>query len=62
MDEHIADEGGVNPMIPNVDPLDYQLEAIPQEIELVQDIILHQRDNSPELEHPEFGRISKTYT
>ena len=31
LDERIADEGGVNPMIPNVDLLDYQLEAIPHE-------------------------------
>ena len=61
LDERIAEEGGVNPMIPNVDPLDYQLEAIPQETGLEEDIILHQREHSEELEHPEFGRISKIY-
>ena len=47
-------------MIPNVDPLDYQLEAIPQETGL-EEIILHRREHSEELEHPEFGRISKIY-
>ena len=62
LDERIAEEGGVNPMIPNVDPLDYQLEAIPRETGLEEDIILHQREHSEELEHPEFGRISKIYT
>ena len=48
-------------MIPNVDHLDRQLEAIPHETGLKGDIILHQCEHSEELEHPEFGRISKIY-
>jgi hypothetical protein len=62
LDERIAEEGGVNPTIPNVDPLDFQLEAIPREVEIEQVIQLHQREHSEELEHPEFGRISKFYS
>jgi hypothetical protein len=62
LDETIATEGGVNPTIPSTDHLDRQLEAIPRETSLEEDIILHQRDRSEELEHPEFGRTSKFYT
>ena len=61
LDECIANEGGVNPMIPIVDLLDYQLEAIPHETGLEEDIILHQCEHSEELEHPEFSRVSKIY-
>jgi hypothetical protein len=35
-------------------PVDYQ--------SLTQDIILHRRERSQELDHPEFGRSSKVYT
>ena len=62
LDDKIATEGGVNPTIPSTDHLDRQLEAIPRETTLNEDIILHQREHSQELEHPEFGRISKVYT
>ena len=61
LDERITEEGGVNPMIHNVDHLDRQLEAIPHEADLKGDIILHQHERSEELEHPEFGRSSKIY-
>ena len=61
LDERIAEEGGVNPTIPNTDLLDRQLEAIPREVEIEQVIQLHQREHSEELVHPEFGRISKVY-
>jgi hypothetical protein len=58
LDETIATEGGVNPMIPIdeciTEPVDYQ--------SLTQDIILHRRERSQELDHPEFGRSSKVYT
>ena len=62
LDERIAEEGGVNPTIPNVDPLDRQLEAIPRETSIEEDIQLHQREHSEELVHPEFGRLTKVYT
>jgi hypothetical protein len=62
LDERIAEEGGVNPTISSIDPLDFQLEAIPQETEIEEIIQLHRREHSEELEHPEFGRISKIYT
>jgi hypothetical protein len=62
LDENIATEGGVDPMIPNDDdniiPADYQ--SLTQESN--EDIILHRRERSQELEHPEFGRSSKIYT
>jgi hypothetical protein len=58
LDENIATEGGVDPMIPIDEcitkPADYQ--------SLTQDIILHHRECSQELDHPEFGRLSKVYT
>ena len=62
LDEAIAEEGGVNPTIPSADPLDLQLRAIHHENSIDEDIQLHQREHSQELEHPEFGRISKIYT
>ena len=62
LDESIAQEGGVDPMIPNDDELYIPEDnrSLIQEVE--QDIILHRRSSSRELEHPEFGRSSKVYT
>ena len=62
LDEAIANEGGVVPQISSADPLSLQLEAIPHEIEDNEVIQLHQRERSTELEHSEFGRLSKVYT
>ena len=66
LDEAIAEEGGVVPEIPRDDPLTLILETdrtLAQALEVVEDneIVLHRREHSEELEHPEFGRISKTY-
>ena len=66
LDEAIAEEGGVVPEIPHDDPLTLLLAAdksIAQALNVEEDneIVLHRREHSQELEHPEFGRISKTY-
>jgi hypothetical protein len=66
LDEHIAEEGGVVPEIPRNDPLTLMLEtdkSLAQALEVPEDdeIVLHRREHSEELEHPEFGRISKSY-
>jgi hypothetical protein len=66
LDERIATEGGVVPEIPRSDPLTLMLEtdkSLAQELGVVEDneIVLHRREHSEELEHPEFGRISKSY-
>src|SRR5271169_900274 len=64
LDENIAQEGGVVPNDPIVVPLITQpvfdrLHAQEQASE--EDMILHQRERSQELEHLEFGRLSKIY-
>ena len=65
LDEAIAEEGGVVPMNQTVDALDNLLPADRAAVEDVDqeedEIILHQRERSEDLEHPEFGRISKSY-
>ena len=66
LDEHIATEGGVVPEIPRDDPLTLMLEtdkslAQALEVESDDEILLHRREHSQELEHPEFGRASKSY-
>ena len=65
LDEAIAEEGGVVPMNQTIDALDNLLPADRAAVEDVDqeedEIILHQRERSEDLEHPEFGRISKSY-
>ena len=65
LDEAIAEEGGVVPMNQTADALDNLLPADRAAVEDVDqeedEIILHQRERSEDLEHPEFGRISKSY-
>ena len=66
LDERIAEEGGVVPEIPRNDPLELMLEtdkSMAQALNVEEDmeIVLHRREHSEELEHPEFGRISKVY-
>ena len=66
LDENIATEGGVVPEIPHDDPLTLMLETdkfLAQALEVPEDneILLHRRERSEELEHPEFGRISKSF-
>ena len=62
LDENIAQEGGVDPTIPNADEIEDPGEELPHNQEdSDNDIIqLHRRERSQELEHPEFGRQSKT--
>ena len=67
LDEAIAEEGGVVPEISNVDVgaqilAGHRSHAAQYVSELVvpdEEIILHRRDYSSEMEHPEFGRLSK---
>ncbi|PPQ90074.1 hypothetical protein CVT25_011987 [Psilocybe cyanescens] len=63
LDENIAEEGGIVPMIQDVieeyqSDSDKATEQIPIESN-GKDIILHRRSQSPDWEHPEFGRSSK---
>jgi len=64
LDEAIAEEGGVVPQISSIDDETNILVPDRPIIQDVQDddIVLHRREPSEELEHPEFGRISKVYT
>ena len=66
LDNNIAEEGGVVPEIPHDDPLTLLLAAdksLAQALEVEEDneIVLHRREHSQELENPEFGRASKMY-
>ena len=66
LDENIAKEGGVVPEIPREDQLTRMLEtdkSLAQALAVEEDdeIVLHRRERSEELEHPEFGRASKSY-
>ena len=61
LDENIAQEGGVDPTIPNVDENLNLGEVLPHNQDNDDDVInIHRRERSQELEHPEFGRMSKT--
>ena len=61
LDEAIAEEGGVDPMIPIVNELDNLREELPQNLDNTDEVLhLHRRERSEELEHPAFGRMSKT--
>jgi hypothetical protein len=65
LDEAIADEGGVVPETPSV--MDTNLAAYEQSllqtVPIIQDevINIHRRDSDDEMEHPLFGRLSKTH-
>jgi hypothetical protein len=59
LDENIAQEGGVNPMILNEGEGDIPDRDRPIVMEDEDVILLHRRERSEELEHPEFGRSSK---
>ncbi|KAH9474190.1 hypothetical protein JR316_0002860 [Psilocybe cubensis] len=64
LDEDIAEKGGVVPETQNVNETYHSalVEAAEQiSIESDNEIILHRRSISQEREHPEFGRISKSY-
>ncbi|KAH9479976.1 hypothetical protein JR316_0008573 [Psilocybe cubensis] len=64
LDENIAEKGGVVPETQNVNETYHSalVEAAEQiSIESDNEIILHRRSISQEREHPEFGRISKSY-
>ncbi|KAH9484659.1 hypothetical protein JR316_0001558 [Psilocybe cubensis] len=64
LDENIAEKGGVVPETQNVNETYHSalVEAAEQiSIESDNEIILHRRSTSQEREHPEFGRISKSY-
>jgi hypothetical protein len=61
LDENIAQEGGVDPTIPNADEIENPGEELPHNQDDTDNVIqLHRRERSQELEHPEFGRQSKT--
>ena len=67
LDEAIAEEGGVVPEISNIDVgaqllAAHRSHAMQYVSELIvpdEEIVLHRRDYSLEMEHPEFGRLSK---
>ena len=59
MDENIAQEGGVDPIIPTVIGGNDSLEER-SSIEIPEmDIVLHRRSKSPDQDHPLFGSTSK---
>ena len=59
VDEAIADEGGVDPMIPDPDVTHDALSYDPTD-DLEEDIIIgHRRSESPDQDHPQFGRLTK---
>ena len=57
MDEEIATEGGVVPSIPRLIDTDALMPDPSDDIE--EDINIHRRSESPNMEHPLFGRSTK---
>jgi len=60
LDENIAQEGGVDPMIPTCVNEDEPTSSKPAIADTVEETIyIHRRSTTPDQEHPEFGRSSK---